>query len=291
VSSPATTAPPSQAGTPAEGRVRYAILDGLVVMRRNLLRYIRIPTLLVFSTVQPVMFVLLFRYVFGGAIAGLPAGLNYVNYLMPGIFVQTAIFGATNTGIGLADDLNSGLVDRFRSLPMARSAVLVGRTAADLMRNLFVVLLMMIVGVLVGLRFETGVLSVVAGVLLAVVVGFAFSWISATIGLAIKNVESVQAASFIWIFPLTFASSVFVPVAGMPSWLQAWARDNPITIWANTLRWLLNGEPYLQALNHPIGMPSGHESGIGLILKSAAWIVAILAVFVPLSVRMYRKAA
>ena len=262
-------------------RARWAIHDGLVLTRRNLLRYVRIPTLLVFSTIQPVMFVLLFRYVFGGNIANLPPGVSaYVNYLMPGIFVQTAIFGATQTGIGLAEDLNAGIIDRFKSLPMARSAVLSGRTTADLFRNLFVVLLMTGVGYLVGFQFQEGPIEAALAIGLAVLVGFAFSWISATIGLAIKNVESVQAASFVWIFPLTFASSVFVPPAGFPSWLQAFSRNNPVSIWADTLRGFTLGNEYLEGVGQSIG---------GLALRSGLWIVLILAIFVPLSIRTYRR--
>lgn len=261
-------------------RIRWAIHDGLVLTRRNLLRYVRIPTLLVFSTIQPVMFVLLFRFVFGGSISGLPLGIDYVNYLMPGIFVQTAIFGSTQTGIGLAEDLNAGIIDRFRSLPMARSAVLAGRTTADLFRNLFVVILMTIVGYLVGFRFQAGVIYAMLGIALAVFVGFAFSWISATIGLAIKNLESVQAASFIWIFPLTFASGAFVAVARMPGWLQVWARHNPVTIWANTIRAYTFGSRFATAMG---------ETVLTLTIKSAIWIALILAVFVPLSIRVYRR--
>lgn len=262
-------------------RIRWAIQDGLVLTRRNLLRYVRIPTLLVFSTVQPVMFVLLFRYVFGGAITNLPPGAeSYVNYLLPGIFVQTAIFGATQTGIGLAEDLSAGIIDRFKSLPTARSAVLAGRTTADLFRNLLVVLLMTAVGYLVGFRFQEGAVYAALGIGLAVLVGFGFSWISAAIGLAIKNLESVQAASFIWIFPLTFASSAFVPLEGMPGWLQAWARNNPVTIWANTLRGFTLGNGYVDGIG---------ESYLGLITRSGVWIALILIVFVPLSIRLYRR--
>jgi ABC transporter DrrB family efflux protein len=262
-------------------RVRWAIHDGLVLTHRNLLRYVRIPPLLVFATIQPVMFVLLFRYVFGGNIANLPPGAHaYVDYLMPGILVQTAIFGATQTGIGLAEDLNVGIIDRFRSLPTARSAVLAGRTTADLVRNLFVVLLMTGVGYLVGFRFQDGAIRATLAIGLAVLVGFAFSWVSATIGLAIKNLESVQAASFIWIFPLTFASSAFVPIEGMPSWLQVFARNNPVTIWANTLRGFTLGSRYIAFVNESIG---------GLVLKSGLWIGLIFAIFVPLSIRLYRR--
>jgi ABC-2 type transport system permease protein/oleandomycin transport system permease protein len=267
-------------------RVRFALHDAVVVMRRNLLQYIRIPTLLVFSTFQPVMFVVLFRYVFGGAIQqALPPTINYVSYLMPGIFVQTAIFGATQTGVGLATDLTRGIIDRFRSLPMARSAVLAGRTLADACRNLFVVLLMTIVGYFVGFRFEGGALFAILAIALAVLVGFTFSWISATIGLRIKDPESVQAASFVWIFPLTFASSAFVPVSSMPGWLQAVANANPVTIWANTLRALTLGND-TPAERMLLGHPT-----TTLLLWSALWIVGLLAVFVPLAIRMYRKNA
>jgi ABC-2 type transport system permease protein/oleandomycin transport system permease protein len=262
-------------------RIRWAIHDGLVLTKRNLLRYIRIPTLLVFSTIQPVMFVLLFRYVFGGAITRLPPGAEtYVNYLMPGIFVQTAIFGSTQTGIGLSEDLNTGIIDRFRSLPAARSAVLAGRTTADLFRNLMVVLIMTTVGYLVGFRFQEGAGFAILGIGLAVTVGFAFSWISATIGLALKNTEAVQAASFVWIFPLTFASSAFVPPETFPSWLEAWSNINPVTVWCNTLRGFTLGSAYIASID---------ETMTSLIIKSALWVIAILAVFVPLSIRLYRR--
>jgi ABC-2 type transport system permease protein/oleandomycin transport system permease protein len=271
------------ASVPGVGeRIRWAIHDGLVLTRRNLLRYVRIPTLLVFSTIQPVMFVLLFRYVFGGAIGRVlpPGAETYVNYLMPGIFVQTAIFGSTQTGIGLAEDLNAGIIDRFRSLPAARSAVLAGRTTADLLRNLMVVLIMTTVGYLVGFRFQEGLGFAILAIGLAITVGFAFSWISATIGLALKNIESVQAASFVWIFPLTFASSAFVPDRFFPDWLQAWSNVNPVTIWCDTLRGLTLGTAYVASIG---------ETMTSLAVKSALWVGAILAVFVPLSIRLYRR--
>ena len=267
-------------------RLAWAVQDSLVVMRRNLLRFVRIPALFVFSIVQPIMFVLLFRYVFGGNIKNLPPGLNYVNFLMPGIFVQTAIFGATNTGIGLAEDLGAGIVDRFRSLPMARSAVLMGRTLSDLMRNLVVVLLMVGIGYLVGFSFSDGLLAAVAAVLLTVSIGFAFSWVSATIGLAIKNVESVQAASFTCIFPLTFVSSALGSTAGFPSFLQGIARNNPVTIWANAVRTLTVGSVNIGGRQF---LPPPGESLSGLILKSTVWIALILIAFVPIAVRTYRK--
>jgi ABC-2 type transport system permease protein/oleandomycin transport system permease protein len=250
----------------------YTVSDALVMTRRNLIRYVRIPTLLVFSTVQPIMFVLLFAYVFGGAIKGLPPGEKYIDFLMPGIFVQTAVFGSTQTGVGLAEDLSKGMIERFRSLPMARSAVLAGRTLGDSVRNTLVVLLMTLVGVMIGYRIHTGVPQALLALALAVGFGFAFSWISATIGLAVHDVESAQTAGFIWVFPLTFASSVFVPLKTMPGWLQAFARINPITNTVNALRALTFGG----ATTRPF-------------LYSLAWIVGILAVFMPFATRMYRK--
>jgi ABC-2 type transport system permease protein/oleandomycin transport system permease protein len=264
----------------------WAIQDSLVVMVRNLMRFVRIPALFVFSIVQPLMFVLLFRFVFGPNIQ--TPGLNYVNFLMPGIFVQTAIFGSTNTGIGLAEDLGSGIVDRFRSLPMARSAVLMGRTLADLMRNLVVVLLMVGVGYLVGFKFNDGFLAAIAAVGLTVSIGFAFSWVSASIGLAIKDTESVQAASFVWIFPLTFISSALVPIAKFGPFLAAIARNNPVTIWANTVRTLTVGTVKVAGVQL---FPPAGETLPGMIFKSTAWIVVLLVVFVPTAVRLYRKAA
>ena len=261
----------------------------MVITRRNLLRFVRIPALLVLSVVQPLMFVLLFVYVFGGNLIKIP-GVSYVNFLLPGIFVQTAIFGSTNTGIGLAEDLGSGIIDRFRSLPMARSAVLAGRTFADLGRNLVVVGMMIAVGYLVGFSFKAGPIDALGAVGLAVAVGYAFSWISASIGLAIKDTESVQAASFTWIFPLTFISSALVPVRGMPKLLQAVARNNPVTIWANTVRYLTVGRVY-DPIHHISISPAPGDSPTSLIVKSTVWIIALLLVFVPVSVRTYRKVA
>jgi ABC-2 type transport system permease protein/oleandomycin transport system permease protein len=253
--------------------VNYTVSDALAMTRRNLIRYVRIPTLLVFSTVQPIMFVLLFVYVFGGAVSrSLPNGVKYVDFLMPGIFVQTVVFGSTQTGVGLAEDLSKGMIERFRSLPMARSAVLAGRTLGDAVRNTFVVILMTVVGMLVGFRFHTNVVASVAALLLVVAFGFAFSWISATIGLTVHDVESAQTAGFIWVFPLVFASSVFVPIHTLPGWLQAFARINPITNVANAMRALILGGPTTR-----------------YVLYALAWIVGILAVFMPFATRRYRR--
>jgi len=266
---------------------RAAVTHTAVITRRNTLRVVRLPQLLLFSTIQPVMFLLLFNYVFGGAIAiggegaGPPAGAdNYINWLIPGILVQTAVFGATATALGLTEDLGAGVIDRFRSLPMARSAVLTGRTLADLIRNTFVNGLMLVVGFLMGWRFEQGIGRMVLGVGLALLFGYAFSWVMATIGLLAKTPEAAQSAGFLPIFPLVFASSVFVPTDSMPGWLQAFADNQPITIIANTVRSLMIPEEALPFL--------GLEQGT-LIWQSLAWIAVIIAVFAPLAVRQYRR--
>lgn len=259
------------------------VSDTLVMTRRNLVHYVRVPSLIVFSTITPVMFVVLFGYVFGGAIQ-IP-GFSYVDYLMPGIFVQTVAFGATQTGTGLAEDLTKGMVDRFRSLPMTRSAVLVGRTAADTLRNILVVALMTGTGLLIGFRFHNGLLPILGGVGLLLVFALAFSWVSASIGLAVGSVESSQSAGFVWAFPLTFASSTFVPIETMPSWLEAFARVNPVTITVDALRGLFLGEvPGPGILGAGDGGPVGAK-----VIQSLIWITAILVVFVPLAVRRYRR--
>jgi ABC transporter DrrB family efflux protein len=252
-----------------------ALTDGMTIARRNLLRILRTPQLVFFATIQPIMFVLLFNYVFGGAINA-PGGGKYIDYLLPGIMVQTVAFGATSTALGLATDLGTGIIDRFRSLPMARSAVLSGRTSADAVRNLFVVLLMVAVGTLIGFRFHNGFLMAVASILLAVLFGFALSWVFAFIGLKTGDAETAQLAGFVIIFPLVFASSAFVPTASMPGWLQAFADHQPVTQTANAIRALSQGE----AVAGPAAGP---------VLRSLLWIAAIIAVFAPLAVARYRK--
>jgi len=208
---------PSTSGGGLGSRLHWLASDTVTLTRRNLLAITRIPEALFFSTVQPIMFVLLFRYVFGGAIH---TGTDYVNYLMPGIFVQTVAFGAVSTSIGLAEDLQKGLIERFRALPMSRGAVLRGRTTADLIRNIFTIIIMTVVGILVGFRPTTGVLSYLAAVGLILLFAYALSWGFAVIGLSAPNSETAQVMSFPLLFPLTFVSSAFVPVASMPSWLQ-----------------------------------------------------------------------
>jgi ABC transporter DrrB family efflux protein len=250
-----------------------AAVDAVVVTVRNLRHFVRQPELLIFSTIQPVMFVLLFVYVFGGAVSrSLPPGVTYVDYLLPGIFVQSVTFRASQTAVGLSEDLQRGVIDRFRSMPMARSAVLLGRTVADLVRNVLIIGLMIIVGYLVGFRFHAGVAGALAAVGLVASFGFALSWIFAFLALTVRGAEAAQSAGFVVVFPLVFASSVFVPVSSMPAWLQAFAEASPITLTANAARsFSLTG-----------GVP-------GALGGAAAWIAAILAVFIPLCVWRYRR--
>jgi ABC transporter DrrB family efflux protein len=263
-----------------------AVSHTKVITWRNVMRVVRLPQLLVFSTIQPVMFLLLFNYVFGGAISiggpgeVVPGGDNYINWLIPGIIVQSTVFGATATALGLTEDLQAGVIDRFRSLPMARSAVLTGRTLADLVRNAFVTTLMLVVGFLMGWRFEQGFWNMFLGVSIALLFGYSFSWLMALVGLAAKTPEAAQSAGFLPIFPLVFASSVFVPTASMPEWLQVFAENQPISIIANTVRSLMVPEEALVFL--------GFDRAT-FILQSLAWIVGIIAVFAPLAVRQYRR--
>jgi ABC transporter DrrB family efflux protein len=262
----ATTAPPSR-----QRLMPAVISDTLAVAWRGVLTYRRVPQLLVFSTIQPVVFVLLFTYVFGGAIH--VPGVDYVDYLMPGIFVQTVVFGAVATAIGLATDVQSGLLERFRSLPMARSAVLTGRTIADVFRNVFVIILMSVVGFLVGFTVHTNAAKFVAAMLLVLLFGYSMSWVFATVGLILGNPESAQAAAFPVMAPLVFASSAFVPVATMPGWLQPFAEHQPVSVTASAARALTLGTP-----------------ATSYVLQSLAWVAGIVLVFVPIAVRRYRRA-
>jgi ABC-2 type transport system permease protein len=266
-------------------RISQAVGHGLLLAERNLRTLIRVPTVFVFELVQPVMFVLLFRFIYANQLSKLPPGLDYVQFLMPGIFVQNAIFGATTTAIGLAEDMKKGIVDRFRSLPMARSAVLAGRTTFDLAKNLILLAIVIVIGYLVGFHFENGLLNALGMVVLVMAVGFTFSWISACVGLALKEVEAVQAASFTWIFPVVFVSSAFVPVAGMAPFLQVVARNNPVTIWCNLARYLAVGNvAILDPVTHlPI------DTFEAMLVKSTLWIAGLLIVFVPLAIRLYRR--
>jgi ABC-2 type transport system permease protein len=265
----ATASPPFEPRGLA--RVAAGITDGLTLTWRYLIHYRRVPQLLVFSTIQPVIFVLLFRYVFGGAI-NIP-GVPYVDFLIPGIFVQTAVFGAIAAAIGLAADLKTGVIERFHALPMARSALLVGRTTADLTRNVFVTLLMAAVGFAVGFRVHTNALAFVASLAVLLFFGYAMSWIFATVGLAVGDPETAQAAAFPVMAPLVFASSAFVPVDTMPGWLQVFAEHQPVSVTASAVRALVLGGPTAS-----------------YVLQSLAWSAGLLVVFAPLAVRRYRRA-
>lgn len=264
-------------------KLRWAISDSGALIKRNLLHYTRVPQLLVFTFVQPIMFVLLFRYVFGGSIA--VPGLDYVNYLMPGIFGQTVVFGSTSTAIGLAEDLGSGIVERFRSLPMVRMSVLAGRTGADLIRNTGVVFVMFVVGMLVGFRPDSAQ-GVLAGALIILAFSFALSWVMALVGLKVANAEAAQAVAFPLMFPLTFASSAFVPVNSMPSWLQGFASYQPVTVVINACRGLMLGPEASQLL---LDAGTFRTTTAGYVGWSAVWIIGILAVFVPLAVRQFNR--
>jgi ABC transporter DrrB family efflux protein len=257
------------------------IKDAMAVAWRNLRALPRIPQYLVFSTIQPVIFVLMFRYVFGGAIK-VPGPIPYVDYLIPGVFAQVVVFGSMGTAIGLATDMQSGLLERFRSLPMARSALLAGRTFADTVRNVFVVVLMSLVGFGVGFRFHGGWLKFIAGSLLVLLFGYALSWMFATVGLLVGDPESAQAAGFPLLAPLVFASSAFVPVSSMPGWLQAFANHQPVSITASAVRALFLG-------GNAKFLPNT-ASTTSLVLQTIAWCAGIVLVFGPLAVRRYRKA-
>ena len=249
--------------------------DALTMTWRNLLNIRRNPQLLVFATIQPIIFVLMFRYVFGGEIKvtwyGVP--IPYVDYLMPGIFVQTVVFGSLTTGVGLAEDLQKGLIDRFRSLPIARSAVLLGRTWADLVRNVFVVLLMTVVGFLVGWRISTNVFGLIGCIALVIAFAYSLSWVFAIVGLASPDAETAQAVSFPILAPLVFASSAFVETSSMPGWLQVFANHQPVTAVVNAARALTLGGPTLNK-----------------VIPALVWIIGIIVVCAPLAVRRYRRA-
>lgn len=252
--------------------VRETLSDSRVMAARQLRKTLRRPTYIVFAFVQPVMFVLLFRYVFGGAIN--TGKIDYVDFLMPGIMVQTAIFGALITGIGLTEDLKAGVVDRFRSLPIARSAVLIGRTAADMTMNIMTLIVMLLVGIAVGFRPNQPVYELILAFLIVLAFSYVFSWISAFVGLSVRDPETAQSAGFVWVFPLTFASSAFVPAASMPGVIKAFAEVNPVTLAVNATR----------------ALTIGHGGALSPALGMLAWLAGLLCVFVPLAVRAFRRA-
>ncbi len=251
--------------------MRRLFTDTMIMAERNLIRLPRKPELLLAFTVQPIMFVLLFRYVFGGAIQ--TGGIPYVDFLIPGIIVQNTAFGGFVTALGLNDDVHKGLIDRFRSLPMARPAVLAGRTLADVVTNLLSVCILVVTGVIIGFSFHASFLEVIAGFGLLLLWGYAFSWVFALVGLLATTPESANSAGFIAVFPLTFISSAFVPVSTMPSVLRAFAQINPFTVIVNAMRSLWIGTP---AHNYVWG--------------SIVWAIGIMVVFAPLAVLRYRSA-
>ena len=262
-----TVAAPASRLTLAE-----AFADTRVMTARQLRKILRRPMYVVYLFVQPVILVLLFRYVFGGAID--TGRVSYVDYLLPGIIVMTAIFGSLTTGLGLTEDLAAGVVDRFRSLPMARSAVLLGRTGADLVTNTITLLVMLAIGLAVGFRPTQPVYDGVLALVLVLGFAFVFSWISAFVGLAVRDPETAQSIGFIWVFPLVFASSAFVPAGTMPGAVRAFADVNPVTLVVDAARALMIGD----------------GGALGPALGTLAWLAGLLLVFVPLSVRAFRKA-
>ena len=252
--------------------MRRLVSDTLVIAERNLVRLPRAPDLLLAFTVQPVMFVLLFVYVFGGAIS--TPGYDYADFLIPGIIVQNIAFGGFVTALGLNEDLNKGLIDRFRSLPMARPAVLAGRTLADVVTNMLSVLVLVVTGLIIGFSFDASLLEIVGGVGLLLLFGYAFSWVFALLGLLVSSPESANSIGFIAVFPLTFISSAFVPVESMPSALQWFAEINPFTVTVDAMRSLW------------VGAPAGSS-----VWGAFVWSIVILVIFAPLAVARYRRAA
>lgn len=263
----------------SRGAFRQAVDDGLVIAWRNLKRIPRIPELAVFAVLQSIMFVLLFAFVFGGAIP-LPGGGSYREYLMPGIFAQTIAFAAATTAIGMTDDLSKGILDRFRSLPMARSAVLSGRTLSDIVYNAGILIVLMLSGLAVGWRVHTGIPEFLAGVALLLLFAFAMAWIGVWLGLTLRTVEVTQQVSFTVIFPLTFLSNAFVPTQTLPWWLRPVAEWNPLSALTAATRQLW-GNPNPFAAN---GIPAQHPVELTLI-----WVVVLIAIFAPLGVWRYRS--
>jgi ABC transporter DrrB family efflux protein len=258
-----------------------AVTDSLVVTWRNLKRIPRIPELAIFAILQSIMFVLLFAFVFGGAIP-IPGGGNYREYLMPGIFVQTLTFAAVTTAIGMAEDMHKGIIDRFRSLPMARSAVLAGRTTSDLVYNAGILVVLMLSGLAVGWRVNNGIGEFLAAVVLLLAFAYAMAWLGVFMGMSVPTVEVAQQLGFIVLFPMTFLSNAFVPTQSMPEWLQPIAEWNPISAIVSACRDLFgNPNPFAGA-----NFPSEHA-----YLLSMMWIVGGLVVFAPLGVRRYRQAS
>ncbi len=249
----------------------YQLFSDITVMtRRNLIKYFRLPQLLIFNATLNIVLLLLFNYVFGGAIN--TPGVSYIQYFLPGFLAQIVVFGSTQTSVGIAEDLTKGFVDRFRSLPMARSAFLTGRVLSDAVRYVFLLALLVVVGLIMGFRFDNGVLPIIAGMALIVLFGVALTWVGVFIGISVKDVETAQVAGFVWVFPLVFASSLYVPISTMPGWLQAFAKINPVTSMADVTRVLLLGGSLTSSL-----------------WKILAWDFGLIFLFMFLSFRRYNR--
>jgi len=246
-----------------------ALSDIWIMTQRNMLRYMRLPQLLVFNALLNVVLLLLFNYVFGGAI--MTGGLDYIQYFLPGFMVQTVVFGSTQTSVGLAEDLSKGIIDRFRSLPMSRLAFLTGRVISDVTRYVILIALIVAIGSIMGFRFENGVLPALAGIALIIVFGVALTWVGVFIGISVRDVETAQVAGFVWVFPIVFASSLYVPIETMPSWLQVFAQINPVTPMVDTMRALSLGGSVFESL-----------------WKILVWDGALILVFLTLALRRYR---
>jgi ABC transporter DrrB family efflux protein len=259
-----------------------AIHDGIVITKRQLLQLSRVPEVLIFSTIQPVMFVLLFRYVFGGSIN--TPGTDYVQLLMPGIFVQTVAFTLAGTAVGLSEDMTKGLIDRFRSLPISRSAVVLGRTLGDATLNIVVLVVMALTGVAVGWRPDSGVISITFGFLLLLVFGYAMSWIGVLVGLSVRDSRAANNLVFLIVFPLTFLSNAFAPTTGMPKPLQYVAEWNPVSTMVASCRELFGLENFF-------GATAGSWPSENPVPMSLIYIVIIMLIFIPLSVNKYKKSA
>jgi ABC transporter DrrB family efflux protein len=248
------------------------ISDISVMTQRDIRRYFRLPQLLITNIILNVVLLLLFNYVFGGAIQ--TGGVDYIQYFLPGFLVQSVVFGSTQTSIGISEDLSKGLIDRFRSLPMARSAFLSGRVLADALRYLILIVLMIAVGYAMGFRFQGGFMPAFTGIWLIILFGIALTWVGVFIGISVKDVETAQVAGFVWVFPLVFASSLYVPIETMPSWLQAFANLNPVTPMVDTIRALSWGATISSSL-----------------WKILVWDFGIILVCLPLALRKYRLLA
>ena len=275
VDTPGQSAAPSRVDTidrpDTTGGLSWVVRDSWVEATRHLRVVPRNPELLIFATIQPIMFVLLFSYVFGGAIE-IPGYADYDQFLSPGIFAQSVVFGSALTSIGIAEDMQKGYIDRLRSLPMSRAAVLVGRTLSDLVRNVITFVIMLIVSFMIGFRFEGSLFEALAATALLLLFSYSLSWVQALIGISVKSVEAANSGGFIWMFPLTFVSSAFVDTSQLPGWLQPIARNNPFTIVTNACRALYNG------------LPAGSDTAVAL-----AWSVGITVVFATLSIRKFTR--